>query len=92
MGLAFPALSATQSVPFWQAITNDSQLSNAEFSIWLGRDPNPTNETVLVPDGFLTLGGTNSSLFSGNIEFTDIVLVAGSASFWQVPLSSKYSV
>jgi hypothetical protein len=64
-------------------------LSSPEFSIWLGHDLNPTSDTVLVSDGFLTLGGTNSSLFSGDIEFTDIALPAN---FWQVPVLSEQHV
>jgi cathepsin D len=88
MGLAFPALSGTNSVPFWLALTNNSQLSSPEFSIWLGRDLNPVNETVLAPGGAFTLGGTNSSLFSGDIQFSDLALTQGVASFWQVALTS----
>ena len=89
MGLAFPALSATNSVPFWLVLTNDSQLSTPEFSIWLGRDRNQADQSALVSGGAFTLGGTNSSLFSGEVQFTDIALPAG---FWQVSLTSKYSV
>ena len=93
MGLAFQQLAQTRALPFWQAITDNNLLTSPEFSIWIGRDQKPPSETALVADGVFTLGGTNSSLFSGNVEFTNVVTDPGvSATFWQIPLSSKYSV
>jgi len=85
MGLAFQSLASTQAVPFWLALTNSSQLNNPEMSFWLGRDANPANTTVLVQEGVFTLGGTNSSLYSGDISFSDIALPG---SFWLLPLTS----
>lgn len=89
MGLAFESLASTEAVPFWQAVTNSSQLSAPEMSIWLARNRNAVNDTALNPGGVFTLGGTNSSLFSGDIEFISIM---SPPSFWLLPLSSKYSV
>ena len=86
MGLAFESLSATQAVPFWQAITNAKLLDTPEMSFWLARDLNPATETSLASGGVFTLGGTNSTLFSGEIEFLDL---AATPSFWLLPLSSK---
>ena len=89
MGLAFESLASTQSTPFWQAITNGNQLTSPEMSFWLGRDPNPTSQSSLTSGGVFTLGGTNSTLFSGDIEFLNLV---STPSFWQLTLSSEYSV
>jgi cathepsin D len=89
MGLAFDSLASTQATPFWQAVTNNDQLSAPEMSFWLARDANPSSATSLAPGGIFTLGGTNSSLFSGDIEFLDL---ASTPSFWLLSLSSKYSV
>jgi cathepsin D len=85
MGLAFESLANTGATPFWQALTNDNQLSSPEMSFWLARDPDPTSASTLASGGVFTLGGTNSSLFSGNIEFIDL---ASTPSFWQLSLSS----
>ena len=87
MGLAFESLASTQATPFWQAVTN--LLSAPEMSFWLARDTNPTSASSLASGGVFTLGGTNSTLFSGDIEFLDL---ASAPSFWLLSLSSKYSV
>jgi len=85
MGLAFQSLASTGAPPFWQALTSGNQLSAPEMSIWLGRDLNPASQTSLAPGGVFTLGGTNSTLFSGDIEFLDLV---AAPSFWLLTLSS----
>jgi len=85
MGLAFESLASTQSTPFWQAITNNNLLSAPEMSFWLARDSDPTSASSLAPGGVFTLGGTNTSLFSGDIEFLDL---ASTPSFWLLSLSS----
>ena len=87
MGLAFETISSIGATPFWQAVTNNNLLSSPEMSFWLARNLNPLSETSLAPGGVFTLGGTNSSLFSGNIEFHDL---ASTPSFWLLSLSSKY--
>jgi cathepsin D len=89
MGLAFQNLSSTKSLPFWQALANNGQLSSPEMSFALGRDLHPKSQNVLVREGVFTLGGTNSTLFSGDIQFTDI---EQPAFFWTLTLSGKCPV
>lgn len=91
MGLAFEPIASTNSIPFWQALVNAGDLSEPEMSFWLSRtadEPTPTsvNGDMEVPGGAFTLGGTNSSLFSGNIEFNNIVQTP---SFWLLNLGGK---
>jgi cathepsin D len=92
MGLAFTSLASTKAIPFWLALINNNQLSSPEMSFVLGRDSNPENQDALVQEGVFTLGGTNSTLFSGDIQYTDIIVEQGTPSFWMLPLSSKCSV
>ena len=89
MGLAFQSLADTESVPFWQALINDNLLSSPEMSFWLARDT--TSAQNLEQGGVFTLGGTNSTLFTGNIEFINLVS-ADEPSFWLLSLNSKYFV
>jgi len=84
MGLAFQALASTGAPPFWQTLTSSKLLSTPEMSFWLARDLNPVSQTSLSPGGVFTLGGTNSSLFSGDIEFLNL---ASTPSFWLLALS-----
>ncbi|KAJ6551178.1 aspartic peptidase domain-containing protein [Mycena capillaripes] len=80
MGLGFQALAETQAAPFWQALATNNQLSAAEMAFQLTRSTSQADE----PGGTFTLGGTNSSLFTGDIEFHDLV---GTPSFWLLSLS-----
>ncbi|KAJ7090940.1 aspartic peptidase A1 [Mycena belliarum] len=83
MGLAFGAISSTRSVPFWQGLIADRQLSAPEMSFWLTRFRGKRGVREEEPGGAFTLGGRNASLFQGDIEFID----AGQASFWLLGLS-----
>ena len=85
MGLAFKPLAAINATPFWQALIDDKQLNAPEMSFWLARDTDPAS---VAPGGVFTLGGTNSTLFSGDIEFLNLT---SEPSFWALSLSSKYS-
>lgn len=89
IGLAFQALASTGAVPFWQALINNNLLSSSEMSFWLSRDA-LTDTQALEPGGIFTLGGTNSSLFTGDIEF--INLPSGEPTFWLLSLTSKHFV
>jgi cathepsin D len=81
MGLAFESSAVTKATPFWEAA------SVQEMSFWLANDHSVT-ETSVASGGVFTLGGTNSSLFSGDIEFHDL---ASTPSVWVLRMSSKYS-
>lgn len=85
MGLAFQSLASTQALPYFLALTNNGQLNSSEMSFMLGRDPNPKNNNVLAREGVFTLGGTNSTLFSGDVQYHNI---QEPASFWLINLSN----
>ncbi|KAJ3983196.1 acid protease [Lentinula detonsa] len=91
MGLAFQSIASTESTPFWQALVNAGDLSIPEMSFWLARESNETGSTTTVdgdtevPGGVFTLGGSNTSLFSGDIEFLD---TQGTPSFWLLNMNS----
>ncbi|KAF9805835.1 hypothetical protein IEO21_08924 [Rhodonia placenta] len=84
LGLAFQGLSVTQSVPFWQALISAGQLSNPEMSFYLARDDNDAFASYDNYGGVFTLGGTDSSLFIGDIDYQDLV---GSPLYWTLSVS-----
>lgn len=84
MGLAFQALAETEAPPFWQALITNNQLDAPEMAFQLTRSTSLQDQ----PGGTFTLGGTNSSLFTGDIEFHDLV---STPSFWLLSLSGIYS-
>ncbi|KAJ7122045.1 aspartyl protease [Mycena crocata] len=87
LGLAFGAISSTQTVPFWQGLISDKQLETPEMAFWLTRFRGVDGHRDEEPGGSFTLGGTNASLFTGDIEFLD---VAGGSTptFWLLGVSA----
>ncbi|PPR01067.1 hypothetical protein CVT26_016014 [Gymnopilus dilepis] len=85
MGLAFSTLAVTRATPFWQALLNANQFSSPDMSFWLAR-ANPSSTAEEVNGGVFTLGGTNSSLFSGDIDFQQFPV--NTPSYWLQTLSS----
>ncbi|KAI0032714.1 aspartic peptidase domain-containing protein [Vararia minispora EC-137] len=87
MGLAFDSLAASGATPFWETLVQGNQLSSPEFGFFLTRfldTATSTQETD--PGGVFTLGGSNSTFFTGNIEF--INLPGSTQSFWLQQVSS----
>ncbi|KAJ7068373.1 aspartic peptidase A1 [Mycena amicta] len=84
IGLAFQSLAETQAVPFWLALINNGQLSAPEMSFHLTRSTSLSDQ----PGGTFTLGGTNSSLFTGEVEFHNLAASSSSPGFWLLQLSA----
>lgn len=84
LGLAFGDIAATQATPFWQTLWQNGQLSSPEMSFWLTRYLDVIEARDNEPGGVFTLGGRNTTLFSGNVEFINIP--SSIAGFWTLPL------
>ncbi|KAJ7162217.1 aspartyl protease [Mycena filopes] len=85
MGLAFAGISSTQTQPFWQGLIQGSQLDEPLMAFWLTRFRGADNVKEEEPGGSFTLGGTNSSLYQGDIEF--INMSGPSSTFWLLSVS-----
>jgi cathepsin D len=90
MGLAFQGIANSQALPFWQALVNNNQLTNPEFSFYMTRFLNDSSARAEEPGGVLTFGGTNSTLFQGNIDFQPFNQ-PGTGSFWLQTVSGAYA-
>ena len=86
MGLAFQSLASTQATPFWQELVSQNQFASPEISFWLARHLDDANPPVETDGGVMTLGGQNSSLFTGDIEFNTLSN-SNDPSFWMLELS-----
>jgi len=85
MGLAFQSIASSGATPFWQALVQGGQWTDPVMSFFLtdfANDPNAQQEEF---GGAFTMGFTNSTLFTGNIDFQDIP--SNDQTFWQIPLS-----
>jgi len=83
LGLGFPTIAYTQSVPFWQTLASSGQLDSSDMGFFLDRSTSRSD----VPGGIFTLGGTNSSLYSGNVEFTKLALEK--PTYWLVAMTGQ---
>lgn len=90
MGLAFEALASTESTPLWQVLLNNNQLASPEMSFWLTREIDNRNAKELEFGGEFTLGGTNSTLFTGDIEFINMPSLR-TQTFWLLTMTGKFS-
>ncbi|KAF9065022.1 acid protease [Rhodocollybia butyracea] len=70
LGLAFPAISNLNADPFFVTANSQGAVTSNEFAFYLASSGSE-----------LFLGGTNSDLFSGSIEFHDVDTSTG---FWQI--------
>ncbi|KIM57203.1 hypothetical protein SCLCIDRAFT_1219652 [Scleroderma citrinum Foug A] len=85
LGLAWETIATSQRMPFWQTLAASGAWDSPLFAVQLTRYTNTTNSQALEPGGVLNLGYTNSSLYTGSIEYSDI---PGEPSFWYIPLAS----
>jgi len=90
MGLAFQGLANDQAVPFWQALINQNQLTNPQFCFSFTRfvsDPSATSEE---PGGVLTLGGANTTLYQGEMDFQTFSDPIKGGWFWLQTIAGVY--
>lgn len=85
LGLAWEPLASTQEMPLWQTLASSGAWDSPLFAVQLTRYTNDTQAQPLEPGGVLNLGYTNSSLYTGSIEYSDMT---SQPSFWEVPLTS----
>ncbi|KAH8825929.1 aspartic peptidase domain-containing protein [Flagelloscypha sp. PMI_526] len=93
LGLAWPALASTQSTPFWKAASDAGQFDSQEFGFYLSRLRDQTRGGSSKSEGnggVLTLGGVNQTLYTGDIEFTNLASSSFSQdeTFWLLDMTS----
>lgn len=90
MGMGFQSIAASGATPFWQSLAETSgALDSPLFAFQLTRFTNDTDsQQQLQPGGTFTLGATNSSLFTGDIDYQDVP--DGSPGYWVQELTGKH--
>lgn len=78
MGMGFQSLSAIGASPFWQSANIDT------FAFGLTRFVNISTATDVEPGGVMTLGGINSTLYQGNINYVGLK----SQTYWLIAIDS----
>lgn len=89
MGLAFASIASSGATPFWQNIVNTKgALTNPLFAVQLTRFSNVSSSgsgSQLEPGGTFTLGATNASLYTGDIDYQNIP--DGAPGYWMQELT-----
>jgi len=86
IGLAFTGIASSQATPFWLTLAQNNLLTAPEMSFFLTRFDNVQNAQENEPGGVFTLGGTNTTLYSGEIEFNSMPS-PNPQTFWLLSLS-----
>jgi cathepsin D len=87
MGLAFDTIANTGATPFWQTLAQGNKLGTPEMGFWLNRLLGDTSAQTEAFGGTFTLGGQNTTLFTGTPEFLPLVTSAGKQTYWLLNLS-----
>ncbi|KAF7360701.1 Lysosomal aspartic protease [Mycena venus] len=70
LGLAYQGILTSEGPSFLQALLSNGQLDSGEMSFWLNRFAGTANaQAEEANGGAFTLGGTNTSLYTGEIDF-----------------------
>lgn len=85
LGLAFQSLANSKALPIWAALIQNNQLPEPVMSFALRRWIRKTNSAV-TDGGYMTLGGVNNSLFTGDINW--VPLFNNQENYWMVQLDS----
>lgn len=85
MGLAWKSIAASGAQPFWQALAAGGSWDSPLMSLVLTRFIGLSGATDDEPGGVFTMGYLNSSLYTGDIEYTNL---AGSGTYWLIPMTS----
>ncbi|CCA76801.1 hypothetical protein PIIN_10787, partial [Serendipita indica DSM 11827] len=80
LGLGFRGRASSGAIPWWQQAS--TEWNAPQMSFYLTRSL--AGSGVQVPGGQFTLGGTNSSLYQGSINFINLV----HDRYWAIPMTA----
>ncbi|QRV74112.1 aspartyl protease [Ceratobasidium sp. AG-Ba] len=85
MGLGWSTIASSGATPMWETLAKGNQWTEPVMSFFLTRFINVDNADTLEPGGEFMMGGTNSNLYTGDIDYVDIP--NGQESYWLIPLT-----
>lgn len=83
VGMAFPAIAESKSLPFFFNLVQQGKVMPREFSFYLGREQSGTAQ-----NSELTFGGSDASKYNG--AFTPVAV--SSQTYWQVAIDGAVSL
>ena len=89
MGLAFEKIASSGTIPLWQSLVQtQGTLDSPVMALQLTRFVNDPRVRAVEYGGTFSLGSTNTSLYTGDVDYHDIP--SGSIGYWTIPLSCAY--
>jgi len=85
LGLGWQALATSRATPFWQALASGNQFDEPLMGFYITRFQDVSGAKQEEPGGVFTMGTTNTSLYTGDIDYIDIP--SGAVSYWTLPLT-----
>jgi len=85
LGLGWQSIASSEQPPFWETLASKGALSQPVMGFQLTRFLNDSTARPLEPGGSFTMGFLNSSLYTGNIDYQNLVTTP---SFWVLSLTS----
>ncbi|KAF8587887.1 acid protease [Ramaria rubella] len=86
LGLGFQSIASSKASPLWETLVKGGTWTQPLFSFFLTRFIDVPNPAEAEPGGQFTMGTTNTSLYSGDIDFVDIP--SGQESYWIIPMTT----
>jgi cathepsin D len=85
LGLGFQSIASSKATPLWQTLVSNGAWTDPLMAFYLTRYINQSNAQSLEFGGSFTMGFTNTSLYTGEIDYIDLPT---SGSYWILPLST----
>ncbi|GAA6010143.1 hypothetical protein JCM11491_005360 [Sporobolomyces phaffii] len=83
LGLGFKTIASSGATPLVQALAQDGKLPENVFGFAFETHTFTTASSPTAPGGTLTIGGVDTSAYSGSINWIEVVQPAG---YWSIPL------
>jgi len=88
MGLAWQSLSSSGATPFWQSLFEGNVWDQPLMAFYLTRFQNVSRASEQEPGGVFTMGATNTSLYTGEIDYVNVQSLQNTLSYWTLPLTN----
>ncbi|BGP12405.1 hypothetical protein JCM10213_001990 [Rhodosporidiobolus nylandii] len=85
LGLGWQGIASSRAVPLVESLANNGSLPEQVFGFAFETHTFTTASPTTAPGGTLTIGGVDTSAYSGSINWVDIVQPAG---YWAIPLDA----
>jgi len=85
LGLGWQSLASSGAAPLWQTLATSGSWDSPVMAFFLTRYQNVSDAQTLEPGGSFTMGFTDSSLFTGDIEYINVP--SGAVAYWTLPMT-----